>query len=44
MKEVLYADEDKRIKMLKDDFETLSKLANPNIHKRGIPKMGMEQM
>lgn len=47
MKEVLYADEDQKINMLKEDFEVLSKLANPDLHKKGIPvvsRLNMEKL
>jgi len=37
MKEVLYSDDMSRVKMLKNDYELLSKLANPHSHKKGIP-------
>lgn len=44
MKEVLYAGEEHKINMLKQDFEVLSKLANPDQHKRGIPMAARPNM
>jgi hypothetical protein len=47
MKEVLWARDEDKVNLLRDDFEVLSKLANPDNHKRGIPsiqKMNMERL
>jgi hypothetical protein len=44
MKEVLYANNKTRVTMLKEDFEVLSKLANPNTHKKGIPTISKGKM
>ena len=41
LKEVLFADDQKRVLLLQNEFEELSKLANPDMHQRGIPSMTM---
>lgn len=39
MREVLYANDSTKVNMLKNEFEALSKLANPEMHIRGVPSI-----